>query len=188
VTVPIALVGTEAAHALANAAFGSPDGPGEVFAGAASGAELAPALAAIALATVVVALAARAAGRWWLPRAALSVALPFVWLPPLAFVLLELLEGILNHGTVPWSHALEPTFLVGLALQLPFAFAGYLAARLLLRVSDDLRELVGRRAPSPPLVPAPLLVAPRPDDRPRARHDSSGHFGRAPPAGLVASG
>jgi len=103
VTLPIALIGLEIAHAIANAAFGSPAAEGEVFASPASGAQLVPMLLALALALIVVGLVARTAGWWWSPRRARSLALPFACLAPTGFVLLELVEGLLHEGAVSWA-------------------------------------------------------------------------------------
>lgn len=187
VTLPLALIGVEAAHALANQLFGSPQGEAEVFASAAAGAELGPPLLALALAALLLALAARAAGRWWLPRSARSLALPFACVPAVAFVLLELLEAVLADGSMPWDPHGRPTFAAGLALQLPFALAGYLLARMLLRLSDGARSLIARR---PSRLPWPLLLLPSTDgDRAlRPAHGSSVHAARGPPAALSASG
>jgi hypothetical protein len=180
VTLPVVLAGVEGAHALANAAFGSPEGPGEAFASRESGAQLRPLLVALALGLVVLALLARAAGRWWVPRHSRLVALPFACLPPLVFVLLELVEGLSHGGAVPWHEAVEPTFLAGLALQLPFALLGYLVARSLLRLSDELGRIVRRRPPLAATLTA-VLGRPRDDVLYPLRHGSP-CWGRAPPA------
>jgi hypothetical protein len=175
VTVPLGLAGIEAAHALANAAFGSPAEGGELFADARSGAGLLPLAGALALASVVPGLAARAA-RPGGPRAR---ALPFALLPPIGFVALETIESLLHSGALP---AVSATLVAGLALQAPFALAGYLAARALLRLGDRAGRLLAELRPAP-LRPAP--VAPPRDllsrrapvsCRPHARS------GRAPPA------
>lgn len=63
----------------------------------------------------------------------------FAALPPLAFALQEHLEALVHSGSIT-GVAEEPTFLVGVVLQFPFALVAYLIARLLLRVA----ELVGR--------------------------------------------
>ncbi len=188
VTLPIALVGIEAAHALANASFGSPEKAGEIFASAASGAELVPMLSALALALLVLGLGGRVAGRWWLPQGAPLLALPFACLPPVAFVLLELVEALAHRGRVPADLGFEPAFLAGLVLQIPFALTGYLVARLLLRLSDGVRTLIlrGRAAP-PGERPAALPSKPR-DDPPRRARRGGAHLGRAPPLGLLLSG
>lgn len=45
--------------------------------------------------------------------------------PVLGFTVIEHVERLVGHGAVPYGVALEPTFLVGLALQLPFAVAAF---------------------------------------------------------------
>jgi hypothetical protein len=57
-----------------------------------------------------------------------SPPLAFALLPVAAFVIQEHLEGLLNSGTSP---LLQPAFLVGLAVQLPFGVVALLLARLL---------------------------------------------------------
>jgi hypothetical protein len=188
VTLPIALIGIEAAHAFANAAFGSPEEAGEIFASAASGAELVPVLSALALGLVLLGLGGRVAGRWWLPRGARSLALPFACLPPVAFLLLELVEALSHRGHVPADLGFEPAFLAGLALQIPFALTGYLVARLLLRLSDGVRGLIVRWRPAPPLERPRALPSPPRDDPPRRARRGGAHLGRAPPVGLLLSG
>ena len=98
---------------------------------------------AAALVALVFAAADAARGRHVerLPAAA------FALLPPLAFVLQEVLERSIHSGTLVWQAVEAPTFLPGLVLQLPFALAAYLVARLLLRAA----ERAGRAlAPRPP--------------------------------------
>jgi hypothetical protein len=74
----------------------------------------------------------------------------FAVLPPLAFVLQELLELSLHTGSVAWHVFAAPTFLPGLALQLPFALIAFFAARLLLRAAVRLgRLLAPMRRPRP---------------------------------------
>lgn len=53
--------------------------------------------------------------------------------PMIGFALQEHVERFAHSGNVPWSAALDATFLVGLALQLPFAALAYVMARALLR-------------------------------------------------------
>jgi hypothetical protein len=185
VSFPIALVGMLAAHAVANAAVGSPEGAGEVFASAASGAELVPVLAALAAGAILLGVIGRVAGRWCLTAGGRSLALSFALLPPLGFVLLELGEKFADSGVGAAHPTHGATFLVGLALQLPFAVAGYLAARVLLRLSDGVRALIARRRPLP--FARPLAAPRRPYDAPPppARH-SAVHSPRAPPAFVAA--
>lgn len=184
VTLPVALVGIEAAHALANAAFGAPDS--EVLASGASGAGLIPLLAALLLAAVLCGLGGRVAGLWWAPRRSRAVALPFLLLPPLGFVVLELGEA-LTKSPIEWHELLEPTFLVGLALQLPVALAGYLLARALLRLSDEVRDLV-RRARRRGARATEFSSATFPADDPlRGSLVFSNELARAPPLTAIAS-
>jgi hypothetical protein len=109
----------------------------------------------------------------------------FAILPPVAFVIQEHLERFLGSGSVPYDLLVEPTFLVGLALQLPFALVALLLTRVLyslgvgfgrlLATRFDLGRAVRHGPPalvklpdSPTLVAPPLLAL--------------GHGQRAPPA------
>ena len=68
----------------------------------------------------------------------------FAVLPPLAFALQELLELSLHTGSVAWPAFAAPTFLPGLALQLPFALVAFVAARILLRVAVRIARALTR--------------------------------------------
>jgi hypothetical protein len=178
VTLPVALAGIEAAHALANCAFGSPAEGAELFASACSGAGLLPLAGALALASVLAGIAGRAAR----PGDGRTPALPFALLAPAGFLALETLESLLHSGTLP---AVSATLVAGLALQAPFALAGYLAARVLLRLGDRAgRLLAALRAaplrPAPAALPRELLVL-----RPSASRRPHARSGRAPPASSV---
>jgi hypothetical protein len=61
----------------------------------------------------------------------------FALLPVLAFTLQEFLERILAGSSFPWWLVLQPTFQIGIALQLPIALIAYLVARLLLRTARE---------------------------------------------------
>jgi hypothetical protein len=61
--------------------------------------------------------------------------LMFACLPPLAFALQEHVEYFVGHGHVPWALVVDPTFGAGLLLQIPFAVAAYVLARLLVAVA-----------------------------------------------------
>jgi hypothetical protein len=73
----------------------------------------------------------------------------FALLPPLGFTLQEHVERWLHSGVFPWFTVLDPTFRLGLLLQLPFALAAYLAARVLLRVAEHVGRTL-RAASAPP--------------------------------------
>jgi hypothetical protein len=61
----------------------------------------------------------------------------FALLPVLAFTLQEFLERILAGTGFPWWLVLQPTFQIGIALQLPIALAAYLVARALLTTARE---------------------------------------------------
>lgn len=77
----------------------------------------------------------------WRGRTAGAVpAWPFALMGPVAFALQEHMERLLHDGMFPWTAALEPTFALGLLLQLPVAVLTWFVAHLLLRAT---RLLVG---------------------------------------------
>ena len=74
----------------------------------------------------------------------------FFVLPPLAFASQEFVERVLRAEAFPFHAALEPRFLLGLALQLPFALLALFVARALSRVVERLvRALARPRTPRP---------------------------------------
>ena len=83
---------------------------------------------------------------------------PFALLPPLGFAAQEHLERLFHDGSVPWHAAGERTFVVGLALQLPFALLAWLAARVLLAGARQLGQALARRRNSRPRLAPPLLL------------------------------
>jgi len=105
----------------------------------------------------------------------------FGLIPPLGFAVQEFLERWLHGASFPWWMVLQPTFRVGLLLQLPFGLAAYLVARLLLRVADEVGQALagGRRFPEAVgLVPAWSVSS---TWLPRLPVVAS-HAGRSPPA------
>lgn len=74
----------------------------------------------------------------------------FALLPPLGFAVQELLERSLHTGAPTFAVALEAPFLLGLALQIPFAFIAFFAARAILAlalvIAERLWPLALRRA------------------------------------------
>lgn len=105
----------------------------------------------------------------------------FFLLPLLAYSSQELIERLLHAESVPFDAALEPRFLLGLALQVPFAAVAFLLGWLLLRVGERLLRLLGER-PVRSLRPhALVLPAPSALVFPRIRPLSRGHPLRGPP-------
>jgi hypothetical protein len=109
--------------------------------------------------------------------------LAFAVLPPLGFALQELVERWQAVGGLPWWVVLQPSFRIGLALQLPFGLAAYLVARLLLGTAHRLGRWAAR--PDAPPRTRPLLVTPPPradvDGLPGTRVLASTLSKRGPP-------
>jgi hypothetical protein len=134
---------------------------------------------AIALVALVVAVLDASRGR----QARSLPAWAFGVLAPLAFALQEILELSLHAGTFAWHAVAAPTFLPGLALQLPFALLAWLAARLLLRAAGRAGRALASRPPAGRVV-APLIAAPLGATLPRARPLAHCLAKRGPPLPL----
>jgi hypothetical protein len=168
--LPLMLAGTEVAHALAYCLV-YPSATVRWQALAASGhgyLGLVPLVSGIGAAVVLAAVAATAVDAAARRPTRPLPAWTFGTLPFAAFTLQEFLERLFASHTLPWWMVEQPTFRVGLALQVPFALAAYLAARLLLRAGRALGEAVSRRRhrllpvrPSLRLAPAASLLVPR---------------------------
>lgn len=133
-TVPLALAGSQSAHELAyrleaRDAHARATLLAETGHGYFGWLPLLFAVATIAgmlgLVAVVRDTGARSRPRWWM----------FAAFGPAVFFVQEHLERALSGSDAPWLAAGDRTFLLGLALQLPFALLAYVAARLLVRVA-----------------------------------------------------
>jgi hypothetical protein len=82
----------------------------------------------------------------------------FALLPVVGFAFQEYLERWLAWGFFPWHAAEEPTFIIGIALQLPFGALAFLAARFLLRTAKRLGRRLSASPPRRRPVPSPLLI------------------------------
>ena len=136
-TVPLAVAGSQLAHALGYWLV-TPDADRRTLLLAATGHGYYAYLPlALALGSVFVGLALAAevrhlvAGRSRRGAAGPS-AMTFAVLAPAIFCFQEHFERLVHHGGFPWSAAFETSFVVGLLLQVPFALAAYVVARLLL--------------------------------------------------------
>ncbi len=105
----------------------------------------------------------------------------FFVLPPLAFALQEFAERLLRAEAFPFQAALEPRFLFGLLLQLPFGLLALLLARTLLRVVERLVRALAR-ARRPGLAAAASWSLRQPFDLPRIPALALGYQQRGPPA------
>jgi hypothetical protein len=183
VAVPLALAGSQVAHAVAYAAV-YPEASLRVSALSRTGhsyLSLLPLVLGAGAAVVLVGLAAAVvdAARGRPVRDVPAAA--FALLPPATFVVQELLELSLHTGSFGWHAFTAPTFLPGLALQLPFAVVAFVAARLLLRTAVELGRL---------LVPRERFVVRAAHVTPhlaavRGRLAASGCSARAPPCAVV---
>jgi hypothetical protein len=178
--LPLALVGSQAAHAVAYALVYPQAGTRALTLFATGHAYLSyvPLLLAGAGAAAAVALAVTALDAA-VGRPVRDVpAWAFALVPPVGFAIQELLELSLHTGTLGWRAVLAPTFLPGLLLQLPFALAAYVAARLLLRAAEQVGSAFA------PQVGAPAAAEPALAGRPStfaARLVGASRHSRAPP-------
>ncbi len=105
----------------------------------------------------------------------------FALLPVLCFGLQEFLERWLAGSPFPWWTVLQPTFRIGLLLQLPFALLAYLAARMLLRAADRAGHGLRHRAPRPIHFGVSVGRVGLPRSLSRRRAPATTHAGRGPP-------
>jgi hypothetical protein len=161
IALPLTAAGILCAHALAYAATGAAAGNAHAY--LAHAPQLVAVLATAALAALVFESRASARPAW--PFAAFALA---------GFAAQEHVERLLHTGELPWLLT-SPTFLLGLALQVPFAAAAWLSARLLLRVR-------ARPLRRPPRIPSLVLPLPSALSSPSPVPVRVRRAGRAPPA------
>jgi len=108
----------------------------------------------------------------------------FVLVPPIGFVVQEHLERLVGSGAIPHDLVLEPTFLVGLALQLPFAVAALLLVLALQAVAFGAGCALARQLAGPSMrAAARSLLTVRAATSDVARSVLvPGHGPRGPPA------
>jgi len=107
--------------------------------------------------------------------------LAFALLPPLCFTLQELIERWLCGSSFPWWVVLQPTFRIGLLLQLPFALLAFMGARLLLRAAETAASKIRGTVPRPALHLALLDWVVSAVARCAGEPPIGGHSGRGPP-------
>ena len=144
ITLPLALVGSQVAHA---AGYRLATGEGELAHALASSGHgylaYAPLALAVCAAFVVIALARElicALGGD--ETASRPSALAFSVLAPAIFIAQEHFERLTHGGAFPTSLLVEKTFVLGLALQVPFALVAYALARILLRATRAVARLL----------------------------------------------
>jgi hypothetical protein len=145
-TLPLAIAGSQVAHALAYRLVVPGAHKREQELAAAGHGYYAYLPLMLAIGTVLVACALAVEVRH-IAKAEASLrprARPFAMLAPAIFCCQEYFERLIHDGAIPWETALSPTFGVGLLLQFPFAVAAYLLARTLLRAARVLGVLLAR--------------------------------------------
>jgi hypothetical protein len=144
-----------------------------------------PIVAGVCVALILVALTLRALAAFRGKRRPATPPWTFAMLSVLAFVVQEHVERAVHSGHVPWTAALELTFAVGLATQLPFAFAALLLAEVL----NSLAHAVGLALAAVGIPqgrrPLPAIVAPAVADLRRLSVLARGYGERAPPRSLL---
>lgn len=99
---------------------------------------------ALALATVAVGLALVAEARQRGPVDSRGLrARHFGLMAPLVFCCQELFERLAHDGTLSFASVLQSTFVLGLALQIPFALVAFGLSWLLLRAARAVGRLLG---------------------------------------------
>jgi hypothetical protein len=181
-TVPLMVAGLLAGHTVAyRLAF--PDAHARADALTHSGHGYlghAPLLLAVCLGVLLAALLFRAIAGFRGDQARPSVSRALILLPPAAFVVQEHVERLVHSGEIPWTASIQPSFLLGLALQLPFALAALLIAWAL----ESFAHAVGCALAAPELRPRFPVFAPRPAyvaATPRPGGLARGYGERAPP-------
>jgi hypothetical protein len=184
-SLSVCIAGWLIAHALAYRLLASGDGSHGTVVEASGHGQMAfsPSLMTVSAAVLLLAFAcAVVAGARGRTPASVPVA-PFALLPLLDFVCHTALES-LQHGEVSAGAALEPVFLLGLAIQLPLA----LGALLLMRAAQAWAEGLGRGLTPrwrpralPPASPALLRLLLRTEHRPVISALASGCAERGPP-------
>jgi hypothetical protein len=146
-TVPLAVVGSQAAHWLAYR-LAVPNGEERARVMASTGhSYLAWAPAVVAVCTVLAACAFVGQVRA-LTRGRRGAAAPAPWmlasLGPTIFCFQEWFERLASEDSLSWNAVTERTFIFGLLLQFPVAMAAYAAARLILRAATRVASLLAR--------------------------------------------
>jgi hypothetical protein len=111
----------------------------------------------------------------------------FALLPMLGFTMQEFLERLFVGPGFPWWWVLQPTFRIGLLLQLPVALLVFAVARLLLRVAERVGSAIRRALQRPRPAGVRLAWASAPVSRLHVAVLATGHAGRGPPRAVFAA-
>jgi hypothetical protein len=106
---------------------------------------------------------------------------PVALMPPLGFAVQEHLERLIELNAFPFGAVLEPTFLVGMALQLPFALVAITLARTVLALGDLIGRVLALRRSARPRAQSQSWRLPRWLGLRPLRPLAAGNRERAPP-------
>jgi hypothetical protein len=185
IALPLAVIGTLAGHELGyRAAVPDPRAREHLLASSGHGyLEYAPLVVGLCSAAVFLAFLAVVAGSFFGRQRARRAQIELVAaVPPLAFVLQELLERYLHDGTVQWQ--LSAPIVLGLLAQIPFALVVAAVAYALTRAAEQLGSALAARRLRRPRSGVSLPSGSS-FDLPLRPALSCGYAGRGPP--LVAS-
>jgi hypothetical protein len=104
---------------------------------------------------------------------------------PLLFCCQEHFERLAHDGSFPWDTVLQPTFVVGVVLQVPFALVAFAFAWLLLRAARVVGRLF-RAAPRARRACSLVVGSSRDVDVPRLPALALGFGTRGPPVAFAA--
>ena len=113
-------------------------------------------------------------------RQAAVPAWAFGLMPPVGFAIQEFLERWFAGVASPWQVVMEPTFRIGLLLQIPFALVAYLLTRFLSRVAATVGRAL-RQSYQPTIVALSVRWAVRAAELPRTSALARCCAGRGPP-------
>ena len=155
-SIPLILAGTLAAHSLAyRIAYPVADARWRLLASTGHGyLGYVPLIAGTIVAAVLAGSLAMAADAVRGKPFRAFPAWAFALLPVLAFTVQEFTERWVAGGGLPWWMVLQPTFRIGLLLQLPFALVAFLVARLLLRTARAIGRILRGQGSLPIVLPA----------------------------------
>jgi hypothetical protein len=177
---PLALVSSQVAHALAYRSVEADTTARASLLASTGHGYLAYLPFAAALVTVLCAIGFIAQLRLGLGATTGAGPRAFALVPLAVFAVQEHFERLAHTGALPLEAILEPTFLLGLVLQIPFAVLAWALARLLLDAARALvLALTRRRAPL--AARARAVRRPLPVTLPRLGILARGYAERGPP-------
>jgi hypothetical protein len=181
VVLPLLAVGSEAAHELLGLFAPTSYEGAELFAPGANARALLPLLIGVAALLVLGGLVMSRAGHRR-PRLSRKA---FAALPLVVFAVQEHVEYAIGHGGVDWTLVAHPAFVLGLALQFPFAVVAYLVSRLLFLLAEVVAaRLVARRPVRLDFRPFHACALGAPRSR-RGRPSGDARFNRGPPRPML---